>query len=173
MLEVTTKSTLLRLMLLWGHLRSSTTLWTNTKFISIHFDLFCPPWINATSPQLAAVFSADWMRMLTKIMSPYGDWIQKKNKNEPYFVIQKKTPSYAIPPSYFMMGFFRNQLWNTIQRCKKLQKLKTVGILGPIRALYVANWRKKEKIYHKKRKKSSVYNLFLKSDFLQLDNMYA
>ena len=97
MLEVTTRSTLLRLMLLWGHLRSSTTLWTNTKFISIHFDLFCPPWINATSPQLAAAFSADWMRMLTKIMSPYGDWIQKKNKSEPYFVIQKKTHPMQYP----------------------------------------------------------------------------
>ena len=173
MLEVTTKSTLLRLMLLWGHLRSSTTLWTNTKFISIHFDLFCPPWINATSPQLAAVFSADWMRMLTKIMSPYGDWIQKKKLKRTLFCNPEKKPILCNTPILLYDGFFRNQLWNTIQRCKKLQKLKTVGILGPIRALYVANWRKKEKIYHKKRKKSSVYNLFLKSDFLQLDNMYA
>ena len=121
MLEVTTKSTLLRLMLLWGHLRSSTTLWTNTKFISIHFDLFCPPWINATSPQLAAVFSADWMRMLTKIMSPYGDWIQKKKLKRTLFCNPEKNPSYAIPPSYFMMGFLEincETLYRDVKNCR-------------------------------------------------------
>ena len=56
MLEVTTRSTPSRLTLLWGHLRFSTTLWTNTKFISINIDLFCPPWINATSPSTCSNF---------------------------------------------------------------------------------------------------------------------